>query len=69
MEVSSLEGGEERSCKLESDVLLGAVGESVCGASIEKLDLPGQETKRRICVGHILTKSAGTLDSDYKIFS
>ena len=42
MEVSSLEGGEERSCKLESDVL-GAVGESVGGASIDKFNLPGQE--------------------------
>ena len=42
--MSSLEGGEERSCKLESDVLLGAVGESVCGANIENFRLPGQET-------------------------
>ena len=39
--MSSLEGGEERSCKLESDVL-GAVGESVGGSS--NFNIPGQET-------------------------
>ena len=43
--MSSLEGGEERSCKLESDVLLGAVGGQFAGRVLRSLIYPGKRPR------------------------